>query len=79
MSYLDLKGRYLFLYCCLFHCRENAVNFARSMHVFTGGNPFFLLQFLRLAVADGVVSYDKETKKWGMDASLSVCCRNSLS
>lgn len=51
---------------------ENAVECARALKVFTMGNPFFIVQFLKTAAEEGELCYDEDTHHWHMEPALSV-------
>jgi predicted ATPase/signal transduction histidine kinase len=46
---------------------EQATPLARLVHDKTAGNPFFVIQFLRLLVDDGLLVFASETGQWSSD------------
>jgi histidine kinase len=46
---------------------EDVRELAVSLHQKTGGNPFFVTQFLKGLVEDGLVRYEREARQWGWD------------
>lgn len=40
---------------------------AQSLHQKTGGNPFFVTQFLKGLAEDGLLRYEREARQWGWD------------
>jgi PAS domain S-box-containing protein len=50
------------------HCeREAAAQFAGLVHEKTGGNPFFVIQFLTTLVEEGLVTFDYSATRWFWD------------
>jgi predicted ATPase len=46
---------------------NSASSLANALHSRTAGNPFFVSQLLRQAVAEGVVAYDSRSGEWNVD------------
>ncbi|MDM0028847.1 trifunctional serine/threonine-protein kinase/ATP-binding protein/sensor histidine kinase [Variovorax saccharolyticus] len=50
------------------HCgQEHAVGLAELVHEKTGGNPFFVVQFLGALAEEGMVRFDPDTSRWIWD------------
>jgi len=47
--------------------RPRAAHLARLMHEKTGGNPFFLIQFLSALAEEGLLSFDHDQAQWRWD------------
>lgn len=51
-----------------FHCEdERAEPLAQLVHEKTGGNPFFIIQFLTTLADEGLIALDKRTANWQWD------------
>ncbi|MEH2174346.1 AAA family ATPase [Nostoc sp.] len=47
------------------HCQpENSLPLAELVQQKTGGNPFFINEFLKSLYTEGLVEFDRQTKKW---------------
>ena len=46
---------------------ERCVPLAQLMHEKTGGNPFFLIQFLYTLAEEGLLAFDHDTVQWRWD------------
>jgi PAS domain S-box-containing protein len=52
----------------LLHCdRTYATSLSQLAHEKTGGNPFFVIQFLAALVEEGLVSFDHAASRWSWD------------
>ncbi|MFC0400355.1 trifunctional serine/threonine-protein kinase/ATP-binding protein/sensor histidine kinase [Paraburkholderia rhizosphaerae] len=50
------------------HCkRERAAPLAQLVHEKTGGNPFFVIQFLYALAEEGFLTFDHEAARWSWD------------
>src|SRR5947207_58769 len=50
------------------HCElEQAAPLAKLVHVKTGGNPFFAIQFLSSLVEEGLLTFDHDGARWSWD------------
>jgi PAS domain S-box-containing protein len=53
---------------------EQASQLAAPVHAKTGGNPFFVIQFLRTLADEGVVAFDHEHARWSWDLG-GICAK----
>jgi PAS domain S-box-containing protein len=52
------------------HCdRDRAARLAELVHAKTGGNPFFVIEFLATLADGGLISFDHDTSRWLWDLS----------
>ena len=50
------------------HCgHAHAAGLAELVHEKTGGNPFFVIQFLAALAGEGLVSFDQDDSRWAWD------------
>src|SRR3954454_8678684 len=50
------------------HCKlERAAPLAKLVHMKTGGNPFFAIQFLSSLVEEGLLTFDHDGARWSWD------------
>jgi len=58
------------------HCEgDSALPLAQLVHEKTGGNPFFVIQFLTALAEEGLLAFDPVTRAWLRLASrVRLCC-----